>query len=54
MNIEKYLDYEQRDPVSTAKEEEELQGAVSSDWDKFASEQYETLLQEEQYDQDNE
>lgn len=52
VNVEKYLDYEQRDPVATVKEEES-EGVEPSDWDKYASEQYELLLQEEQYEQQN-
>lgn len=52
INVDKYLDYEQRDPVVTVKEEgcEEVE---LSDWDRYASEQYELLLQEEQYEQEN-
>lgn len=46
VNINKYLDYEQRDPVATVTEE--VEGAELSDWDKYAAEQYELLLQEEQ------
>lgn len=53
VNVDKYLDYEQRDPVALVKEDgsEEVE---PSDWDKYASEQYELLLQEEQYEQENE
>ena len=47
VNINKYLDYEQRDPVATVTEEG-AEGAELSDWDKYAAEQYELLLQEEQ------
>lgn len=52
INVDKYLEYEQRDPVVTVKDEgsEEVE---PSDWDRYASEQYELLLQEEQYEQEN-
>ena len=53
MNVEKYLDYEQRDPVANIKEEGN-DGLEPSDWEKYASEQYELLLQEEHYEQENE
>lgn len=52
VNVDKYLDYEQRDPVASVKDEG-VEGAELSDWDKYASEQYELLLQEEQYEQEN-
>ena len=52
VNVDKYLDYEQRDPVASVKEEG-AEGVELSDWDKYASEQYELLLQEEQYEQEN-
>lgn len=52
VNVNKYLDYEQRDPVATVKEEGS-EGVEPSDWEKYASEQYEFLLQEEQYEQEN-
>jgi len=50
INIEKYLDYEQRDPIAAARESD---GESSdSDWDRYAAEQYELLVQEESYDQE--
>lgn len=49
VNVEKYLDYEQRDPMGCVKEE----GVEPSPWDKYASEQYVLLVQEEQYEQEN-
>ncbi len=52
VNVDKYLDYEQRDPIASVKEEG-AEGVELSDWDKYASEQYELLLQEEQYEQEN-
>ncbi len=52
VNVDKYLDYEQRDPLPSLREEgsEEVE---PSDWEKYASEQYELLIQEEQYEQGN-
>ena len=52
VNIEKYLEYEQRDPVAQAGKEEAEGTQNASDWDKYAAEQYEILLQEEQYEQE--
>ncbi|XP_061896907.1 serine/threonine-protein phosphatase 2A regulatory subunit B'' subunit alpha-like isoform X2 [Entelurus aequoreus] len=45
-NLEKYLDHEQRDPFAVQKD---LDSDVpeSSDWDKYASEEYEILVAEE-------
>ena len=52
INIEKYLEYEQRDPVAQAGREE-MEGAQTvSDWERYAADQYEILLQEEQYEQE--
>ena len=51
VNIEKYLEYEQRDPVSMAGREDG-ETEEMSEWDRYAAEQYELLLQEEQYEQD--
>ncbi|XP_067949382.1 serine/threonine-protein phosphatase 2A regulatory subunit B'' subunit beta-like isoform X2 [Watersipora subatra] len=45
-NLEKYLDHEQRDPFSNMRDVE-LEGPEPSDWDKFASEEYELLVAEE-------
>lgn len=52
VNIEKYLEYEQRDPVAQIGRDEGETAQGASDWDKYAAEQYEILLQEEQYDQE--
>ena len=52
INIEKYLEYEQRDPVAQAGREETEGSNSVSDWEKYAAEQYDILLQEEQYDQE--
>uniref|UniRef100_A0A3B4AQ64 EF-hand domain-containing protein n=1 Tax=Periophthalmus magnuspinnatus TaxID=409849 RepID=A0A3B4AQ64_9GOBI len=41
-NLEKYLDHEQRDPFDIDSE-----GPEPSDWDKYASEEYEILVAEE-------
>ncbi|XP_058150977.1 serine/threonine-protein phosphatase 2A regulatory subunit B'' subunit alpha isoform X2 [Dasypus novemcinctus] len=45
-NLEKYLDHEQRDPFAVQKDIEN-DGPEPSDWDRFASEEYETLVLEE-------
>lgn len=45
-NLEKYLDHEQRDPFAVQKDVEN-DGPEPSDWDRFASEEYETLVAEE-------
>ncbi|XP_005406839.1 PREDICTED: serine/threonine-protein phosphatase 2A regulatory subunit B'' subunit alpha isoform X2 [Chinchilla lanigera] len=45
-NLEKYLDHEQRDPFAVQKDVEN-DGPEPSDWDKFAAEEYETLVAEE-------
>uniref|UniRef100_A0A3Q3QM22 EF-hand domain-containing protein n=1 Tax=Monopterus albus TaxID=43700 RepID=A0A3Q3QM22_MONAL len=42
-NLEKYLDHEQRDPFAVQK----VEGPEPSDWDKYASEEYEILVAEE-------
>ena len=52
VNIEKYLEYEQRDPVAQACRDEVEGGPAPTDWEKYAAEQYDILLQEEQYDQE--
>ena len=52
VNIEKYLEYEQRDPVAQAGKEETEGTQTASDWERYAAEQYEILLQEEQYEQE--
>lgn len=45
-NLEKYLDHEQRDPFAVQKDVEN-DGPEPSDWDRFAAEEYETLVAEE-------
>uniref|UniRef100_A0AAY4AEZ0 EF-hand domain-containing protein n=1 Tax=Denticeps clupeoides TaxID=299321 RepID=A0AAY4AEZ0_9TELE len=45
-NLEKYLDHEQRDPFAVQKDVES-DGPEPSDWDKYASEEYEILVAEE-------
>ncbi len=53
VNIEKYLEYEQRDPVAQAGKEETAEGTqTATDWERYAAEQYDILLQEEQYEQE--
>uniref|UniRef100_A0A3P8UXU0 Protein phosphatase 2 regulatory subunit B''beta n=1 Tax=Cynoglossus semilaevis TaxID=244447 RepID=A0A3P8UXU0_CYNSE len=45
-NIEKYLDHEQKDPFSVVREVE-TDGQEVSDWDKYAADEYDTLVAEE-------
>ncbi|CAL1575667.1 unnamed protein product [Knipowitschia caucasica] len=45
-NLEKYLDHEQRDPFAMQKDIDS-EGPEPSDWDKYASEEYEILVAEE-------
>ncbi|XP_049453129.1 serine/threonine-protein phosphatase 2A regulatory subunit B'' subunit alpha isoform X1 [Epinephelus fuscoguttatus] len=45
-NLEKYLDHEQRDPFAVQKDIDS-DGPEPSDWDKYASEEYEILVAEE-------
>lgn len=45
-NLEKYLDHEQRDPFAVQKDVEN-DVPEPSDWDRFAAEEYETLVAEE-------
>ncbi|XP_019728172.1 serine/threonine-protein phosphatase 2A regulatory subunit B'' subunit alpha isoform X2 [Hippocampus comes] len=45
-NLEKYLDHEQRDPFAVHKDLDS-DGPEPSDWDKYASEEYEILVAEE-------
>ncbi len=52
MNVEKYLDYEQRDPMSSLRDDES-EGPEPSPWDKYASDQYILLVQEEQVEDEN-
>jgi len=43
-NLEKYLDHEQRDPFASQRDED---GVSMSDWDRYAAEEYELLVAEE-------
>ena len=43
-NLEKYLDHEQRDPFASQRDED---GLSMSDWDRYAAEEYELLVAEE-------
>ncbi|XP_043330060.1 serine/threonine-protein phosphatase 2A regulatory subunit B'' subunit alpha [Cervus canadensis] len=45
-NLEKYLDHEQRDPFAVQKDVEN-ESPEPSDWDRFAAEEYESLVAEE-------
>ena len=49
INLEKYLEYEQRDPFSNIRD---LDSPEQSDWDKYAAEEYENLVSED-YNADN-
>eukprot|EP00731_Ephydatia_muelleri_P030091 Em0021g614a len=53
MNLEKYLEYEQRDPVLAAAAKDEGVDASLSDWERYAAQQYDRLLSEEEYEQEN-
>ncbi|CAI8003435.1 Serine/threonine-protein phosphatase 2A regulatory subunit B'' subunit beta, partial [Geodia barretti] len=44
INVEKYLEFEQRDPVTMARDDVET---LCSEWDRYAADQYEILLAEE-------
>ncbi len=44
INLEKYLEYEQRDPFSNMRD---LDGPEQSDWDKYAADEYENLVSED-------
>lgn len=44
-NLEKFLDHEQRDPFTNVRDSE-TDGPELSDWEKYASEEYENLLAE--------
>jgi serine/threonine-protein phosphatase 2A regulatory subunit B'' len=49
-NLEKYLDHEQRDPFASSRDED---GLTMSDWDRYAAEEYELLVAEENAQQNN-
>jgi serine/threonine-protein phosphatase 2A regulatory subunit B'' len=44
INLEKYLEYEQRDPFANMRD---LDSPEQSDWDKYAAEEYENLVSED-------
>jgi serine/threonine-protein phosphatase 2A regulatory subunit B'' len=44
INLEKYLEYEQRDPFSNIRD---LDGPELSDWEKYAADEYENLVSED-------
>nr|CAB3260916.1 uncharacterized protein LOC100176266 [Phallusia mammillata] len=46
-NVEKYLDHEQKDPFAPQKDVDSIV-AEPSDWEKFAADEYEILVAEEQ------
>ncbi|KAF4524697.1 hypothetical protein B566_EDAN014298 [Ephemera danica] len=46
-NLEKFLEHEQRDPFATQAREPAPDGTEMSDWDRFAAEEYEMLVAEE-------
>lgn len=45
-NLEKYLDHEQRDPFASQRDHD-IDGQETSDWDRYAAEEYELLVAEE-------
>ncbi|XP_028846276.1 serine/threonine-protein phosphatase 2A regulatory subunit B'' subunit beta isoform X3 [Denticeps clupeoides] len=45
-NIEKYLEHEQKDPFSVLRDGE-TEGQEYSDWERYAAEEYDTLVEEE-------
>ena len=51
VNVEKYLEFEQREPTSSAHSED---GMELSDWEKYAAEQYEVLIAEEEEEEQEE
>ncbi|XP_064394200.1 serine/threonine-protein phosphatase 2A regulatory subunit B'' subunit delta-like isoform X2 [Halichondria panicea] len=53
VNVEKYLEFEQRDPVAAARETDSGEATGESEWDRYAAEQYELLIQEDSYDQED-
>jgi serine/threonine-protein phosphatase 2A regulatory subunit B'' len=44
INLEKYLEFEQRDPFAALRD---LEGPETSDWQKYASDEYESLISED-------
>ena len=44
INLEKYLEYEQRDPFSNFRD---LDAPELSDWEKYAADEYENLVSED-------
>lgn len=46
-NLDKYLEYEQRDPFAAARDFQESEGNQPSDWERFAQEEYDLLVAEE-------
>ena len=44
INLEKYLEYEQRDPFSNMRD---LDTPELSDWEKYAADEYENLVSED-------
>ncbi|XP_043274392.1 uncharacterized protein [Venturia canescens] len=52
-NLEKYLDHEQRDPFASTRDHD-ADGEEFSDWDRFAADEYELLVAEENANDQNE
>ncbi|XP_064614915.1 serine/threonine-protein phosphatase 2A regulatory subunit B'' subunit beta-like isoform X2 [Liolophura sinensis] len=46
LNLDKFLDHEQKDPFANVRDLE-LEGPEPSDWEKYAAEEYEALVAEE-------
>lgn len=49
LNVEKYLNHEQKDPFANFfNEQENIAKSKKTDWDRYAAEEYEVLVAEEQ------
>lgn len=46
-NLDKYLEYEQRDPFATARDMQDSDGNQPTDWERYAQEEYDLLVAEE-------
>ncbi|GAB6027054.1 Serine/threonine-protein phosphatase 2A regulatory subunit B'' subunit alpha [Chamberlinius hualienensis] len=46
-NLEKYLDHEQKDPFAFQRDQDGEMGNETSDWNRYASQEYELLVAEE-------
>ncbi|GAB6020182.1 Serine/threonine-protein phosphatase 2A regulatory subunit B'' subunit beta, variant 2 [Chamberlinius hualienensis] len=53
-NLEKYLDHEQKDPFAFQRDDKHEAGNESSDWNRYAAQEYELLIAEEGADDQDE